>query len=40
LADELGFGAVFLTAAATSAAAAVLALGPAMRRRTAIPKAA
>lgn len=40
LADELGFGAVFLTAAATSAVAAVLALGPAMRRRTAIPKAA
>jgi len=34
LADQLGFPAVFLTAAATSAAAAVLALGPAMRRRT------
>jgi FSR family fosmidomycin resistance protein-like MFS transporter len=34
LADELGFGVVFLTAAATSAAAAVLALGSAVRRRT------
>jgi FSR family fosmidomycin resistance protein-like MFS transporter len=35
LADQLGFSAVFLTAAATSAAAAALALAPAMRRRTA-----
>jgi FSR family fosmidomycin resistance protein-like MFS transporter len=40
LADRLGFSAVFLTAAATSAAAAVVALGPAMRRRTVSPQAA
>jgi FSR family fosmidomycin resistance protein-like MFS transporter len=39
LADRFGFSTVFLTAAATSAAAAVVALGPAIRRRTVSPQA-